>query len=488
MRPLTGLLFSFLVISSSFIPIHGASDSKQEETKKKNKDEDSLLNSKCPRHLEMRWQSEVSSSIYATPLVADINSDGKLEVVVPSFVHYLEVLEGTDGDKIPDHVDRSHPDVHDDSLGREASDTIPVSHKDGNTSSSANTSSKSTHDATGSSVNTSSTSTPVVTVSSVNISSTSSLVNTDSIINACKPEDRSKDEPVQTEQDKRSANNPENTTSVDLSSKSVKVENSVHSQRRLLQEVDSKAAQDENSSSHAKDGAEMHAAGAENRSHLEEEADASFDLFRDAEELPDKYNYDYDDYVDPSMWGDEEWMEEKHEKLEDYVNIDSHILCIPVIADIDNDGVQEMIVAASYFYQMTENELGRPPCEAEMFIETRKKKINPQGEKTINLIGALEKLKSQDEADDAWDFFLDDLLVIDNEVIYTNTWPATKDINPHILITATTLSPANQTLICDHKDIIKKTSEEDPCLSLFGGFICCEDLELHRLNRDILTF
>lgn len=28
-------------------------------------------------------------------------SDGKLEVVVPSFVHYLEVLEGTDGDKLP---------------------------------------------------------------------------------------------------------------------------------------------------------------------------------------------------------------------------------------------------------------------------------------------------------------------------------------------------------------------------------------------------
>ncbi|MQM19814.1 hypothetical protein Taro_052826, partial [Colocasia esculenta] len=36
-------------------------------------DEDSLLNSKCPRHVELRWQTEVSSSIYATPLVADIN-------------------------------------------------------------------------------------------------------------------------------------------------------------------------------------------------------------------------------------------------------------------------------------------------------------------------------------------------------------------------------------------------------------------------------
>ncbi|KAL5210090.1 hypothetical protein ABZP36_005713 [Zizania latifolia] len=64
-------------------------------------DEDALLNTKCPKHVELRWQTEVSSSIYATPLIADINSDGKLEVVVPSFVHYLEVLEGSDGDKLP---------------------------------------------------------------------------------------------------------------------------------------------------------------------------------------------------------------------------------------------------------------------------------------------------------------------------------------------------------------------------------------------------
>ncbi|ONK72958.1 uncharacterized protein A4U43_C04F25350 [Asparagus officinalis] len=50
-----------------------------------------------------------------------------------------------------------------------------------------------------------------------------------------------------------------------------------------------------------------------------------------------------------------------------------------------------------------EKELGRPPSEAELFIETRKKKIKPQGEKTINLIGALEELGCQDEVDDAWD-------------------------------------------------------------------------------------
>lgn len=28
-------------------------------------------------------------------------SDGKLDIVIPSFVHYLDVLEGSDGDKMP---------------------------------------------------------------------------------------------------------------------------------------------------------------------------------------------------------------------------------------------------------------------------------------------------------------------------------------------------------------------------------------------------
>ncbi|KAK9290180.1 hypothetical protein L1049_008346 [Liquidambar formosana] len=38
-----------------------------------NVNEDELLNTQCPRNLELRWQTEVSSSIYATPLIADIN-------------------------------------------------------------------------------------------------------------------------------------------------------------------------------------------------------------------------------------------------------------------------------------------------------------------------------------------------------------------------------------------------------------------------------
>ena len=34
----------------------------------------------------------------------------------------------------------------------------------------------------------------------------------------------------------------------------------------------------------------------------------------------------------------------------DYVWVDPHILCTPAIADIDGDGVEEMVVAVSYYF------------------------------------------------------------------------------------------------------------------------------------------
>ncbi|KAK8946301.1 hypothetical protein KSP40_PGU004761 [Platanthera guangdongensis] len=367
-----------------------------------NPDEDSLLNTKCPHNLELRWQTEVSSSIYATPLIADINSDGKLEVVVPSFVHYLEVLEGSDGDKLPgwpafhqstvhsspllfdidkdgtreialatyngvinffrisgylmmdklevprrkvrkdwyvglhpDPVDRSHPDVHDDLLVQEVSGTAEIISKQ-NATSADNESTR-----------------------SLNASKIESVEKHDSAETASegqksgllKNQDSGTANTVlsgRVEGDDKTLNvSSENLENVNKStndsfSRSIMGENSTHSQRRLLQE--------NNPGGNNIGEMQVHEATVENDGSLEGEADQSFDLFREAEDLDNEYNYDYDDYVDDSMWGDAEWTEEKHENLEDYVNVDSHILCTPVIADIDNDGVQEMIVAVSYFF------------------------------------------------------------------------------------------------------------------------------------------
>ncbi|GLT37568.1 hypothetical protein SLA2020_118790 [Shorea laevis] len=347
-------------------------------------DEDALLNTQCPKNLELRWQTEVSSSIYATPLIADINSDGKLDVVIPSFVHYLEVLEGSDGDKMPgwpafhqstvhsspllydidkdgtreialatyngevlffrvsgymmteklvvprrkirkdwyvdlhsDPVDRSHPDVHDDLLVQEAAEMNSMTQTNRSTPASNNTATTSTERYL-------------------------DLVNASSVDTGRKMNESQTEENVKLSQ--VADNSSVNTGSVGMNNS----ENKTSARRRLLEDNDSKGSQEGGSES--KNNNNEIVQTVENDEGLEADADASFELFRGTDELADEYSYDYDDYVDESMWGDEEWTEEQHEKLEDFVDIDSHILSTPVIADIDNDGVSEMIVAVSYFF------------------------------------------------------------------------------------------------------------------------------------------
>jgi hypothetical protein len=52
-------------------------------------DEDALEDT-CEANLALKWMTEVSSSVYATPLIHDLFSDGHKDVIVSTFVHYLE--------------------------------------------------------------------------------------------------------------------------------------------------------------------------------------------------------------------------------------------------------------------------------------------------------------------------------------------------------------------------------------------------------------
>lgn len=398
MKTSSVFLISLLVFASLGF-IHGVSESESEGTKKNkfrereatddalgypNLDEDELLNTQCPQHLELRWQTEVSSSVYATPLIADINSDGKLDIVVPAFVHYLEVLEGSDGDKMPgwpafhqstvhsspllydidkdgvreialatyngevlffrvsgymmsdkleiprlkvkkdwyvglhaDPVDRSHPDVHDESLVQEA--VMNSIHQTNGSATGSGTS---------------------------NLTTPADLTNT---ANASNLENEGKFNDSQVDAGIKLPTSMDNSTLDSGSSKTSNAENGTNSRRRLLEDAASKGSEVGGSGSKASNG-DVHAATVENDQGLEADADSSFELLRDSDELADEYSYDYDDYVDENMWGDEEWTETDHENLEDFVNVDSHILCTPVIADIDNDGVSEMVIAVSYFF------------------------------------------------------------------------------------------------------------------------------------------
>ncbi|KAI3676307.1 hypothetical protein L1987_85913 [Smallanthus sonchifolius] len=420
------VLFLLLVFSVSLIVIDGeeAKSNKFREREATddnlgypNFDEDELLNKQCPQNLELRWQTEVSSSIYATPLIADINSDGKLDVVVPSFVHYLEVLEGSDGDKMPgwpafhqstvhaspllydidkdgvreialatyngevlffrasgymmsdklevprlkakkdwyvglhpEPVDHSHPDVHDDLLIQEAvMHSIPPPTGANHTSGLEENKGKETemHLKPESPNNTENTSL----VEHVKNSHKERDTSTDSLEKGSNNAENKTSPPIELPKE---SNNAENKTSPhielpknnqDTSSNTAPdnahgTNNRTSTRRRLLEEK----PQENN------DQKDVPVATVENEEGLEADADSSFELLRDSDELADEYNYDYDDYVDETMWGDEEWNEAQHEASQSYVHVDSHILCTPVIADIDKDGVSEMIVAVSYFF------------------------------------------------------------------------------------------------------------------------------------------
>lgn len=121
-----------------------------------------------------------------------------------------------------------------------------------------------------------------------------------------------------------------NNASMNVTTGNLDDKNATGTSRRLLEVNDPKQSEEDGSGSNANGSGDEHVATVENDEPLEAGADQSFEIFRENDELADEYNYDYDDYVDESMWGDEEWTEDKHEKVEEYVDIDAHLLCTPV--------------------------------------------------------------------------------------------------------------------------------------------------------------
>lgn len=183
-----------------------------------------------------------------------------------------------------------------------------------------------------------------VNVENMNKSQTESLVNisnlengkdmnnsqAESIANVSSVDNGKNLEKNQTEANIKLSTSVDNSTIDTGSSGATHAQNGTSSGRRLLQTDDSRSNEEGHNDSTDNASSKVQAATVENEQGLEEDADRSFELFRDSDELADEYNYDYDDYADESMWGDEEWTEEKHEKEEDFVNVDSHILCTPV--------------------------------------------------------------------------------------------------------------------------------------------------------------
>lgn len=55
---------------------------------------DEEIEDMCPQDIALKWHAEAGSGIYATPLITDLFSDGKKDIVVPAFQHHLEVRNG----------------------------------------------------------------------------------------------------------------------------------------------------------------------------------------------------------------------------------------------------------------------------------------------------------------------------------------------------------------------------------------------------------
>jgi FG-GAP-like repeat len=47
--------------------------------------------------VQLKWMAETTSSVYATPIITDLYADGFKDIIVPSFVHNLEVFQGDNG-------------------------------------------------------------------------------------------------------------------------------------------------------------------------------------------------------------------------------------------------------------------------------------------------------------------------------------------------------------------------------------------------------
>ena len=54
----------------------------------------------CPSNVHLKWRQRVSSSVYATPLLVDVHNDGHKEVLVNTFVHAIELLEPETGQPV----------------------------------------------------------------------------------------------------------------------------------------------------------------------------------------------------------------------------------------------------------------------------------------------------------------------------------------------------------------------------------------------------
>ncbi|CUG93509.1 membrane-associated protein, putative [Bodo saltans] len=58
-------------------------------------------NGTCDHGIHLMWTAQLGSSIFATPRIVDLHSDGNKEILVPTYTQYIEALDGVTGEDLP---------------------------------------------------------------------------------------------------------------------------------------------------------------------------------------------------------------------------------------------------------------------------------------------------------------------------------------------------------------------------------------------------
>ncbi|KAK9817910.1 hypothetical protein WJX72_004192 [[Myrmecia] bisecta] len=332
--------------------------------------DEEVVAGECPQNIQLKWMTEVSSSVYSTPLITDLYSDGQKEVVVPSFVHYLEVLEGANGAKAADWSAFHKSTVHTSPLkfdfDFDGVQDILLATYDGEILAFKDNSELLAER---------------LLVPRLQVRKDWFKGLNPDPIDHSHPDIGDEDKPVQgSGQDQPEPN-------LQQGAKGGDAEKTARRRGRSLMVIgdpqQNPQAQQQQTEQQTEQRAEQ-VAGADNAATVSQEGADSFkELFQDDDEasggraddvaavLPssddhygdyNEHRWKYDDYMAmmghddfgrdrPPQWDDEAfWNREAGPVEPEMVYLDPHIMCTPAIADIDGDGQDELVVAVSYFF------------------------------------------------------------------------------------------------------------------------------------------